>query len=465
MKQTIGEYLASLKRKRVAVLGLGVSNMPLIRMLLGAGVEVTACDRSSREKLGEAASELEALGAVLCLGESYLDCLPGHEVIFRTPGLRPDLPQILSAVEQGGMLTSEMEVFFQVCPCPILAVTGSDGKTTTSTVTAKFLEAAGYTVHLGGNIGRPLLSEVAKMKPEDLAVLELSSFQLLTMGASPHVGAITNLAPNHLDVHLSMEEYVSAKENIFLHQKPGDCVVLNFDNALTRGLGEKASAEVRWFSRREEVKNGVFHRDGVIWASSPEAGSRPVLSAGEIRIPGIHNVENYMTAIALVQGWVSDEIIRTVAASFCGVEHRIELVRERGGVRYYNDSIASSPSRTIAGLRSFEQKVILIAGGYDKHIPYDPLGAEIVEHTKAVVLTGDTAEKIKGAIEGADMYEPGKPEIAMVPDFREAVLTAHRLAKPGDVVLLSPASASFDRFQNFAQRGECFRQIIQEIEE
>ena len=452
------EYLQSLCGKKVTVIGIGISNTPLIRLLAGRGISVTACDKSSREKLGALASELEQLGVELHLGENYLDGLDG-DVIFRTPGMRPDLPQLLAAVERGSVLTSEMEVFFRVCPCKKIAVTGSDGKTTTTTIIAGLLEKAGYRVHVGGNIGKPLLPEVEAMQPDDIAVLELSSFQLMTMKQSPEIAVMTNLAPNHLDVHKSMEEYCEAKENIFLHQSAQNKAVFNADNGVTMELSRKAVGKCILFSRKKELEKGVFVRDGAIWVAN-ENGIRQVLPLDGILLPGTHNIENYMAAIAAVDGMVSDEVIREYAATFGGVEHRIELVRTLNGVRYYNDSIASSPSRTIAGLRSFDQKVILIAGGYDKHIPFDVLGPEILKHVKVLSLSGVTAEKIEEAVKHSPGYTEGAPEIIRCSGFEEAVLAAHRAAKPGDVVLMSPACASFDQFKNFAERGKAFKKIV-----
>ena len=456
---TIQNYLTSLKNKRVAVIGIGVSNTPLIKMLLRAGIEVTACDRCSREDLGGVAEELESLGATLRLGEGYLEGLERQDVIFRTPGLRPDVPELERARAKGAVVTSEMEVFFQVCPCTPIAVTGSDGKTTTTTIIAKLLKAAGYNVYVGGNIGKPLLPEAAGMEAGDMAVLELSSFQLMTMDRSPHIAVVTNLAPNHLDVHKSMSEYIAAKENIFTHQAAQDLAVFNYDNEITRGFAASTKGKATCFSRQAELPDGVYVKDGAIWV-----GERRVLETGDILIPGVHNVENYMAAIAAVQGLVDDETIRTVAKTFAGVEHRIELVRTLDGVRYYNDSIASSPTRTIAGLRSFREKVILIAGGYDKKIPFDELGVEITIHVKVLVLTGHTAPKIRAAVENAPGYRGDDPEILEFEDFKEAVLAAHHVAQPGDVVILSPACASFDKFKNFMLRGEAFKKIIYELE-
>ena len=455
---TLREYVDSLQNKTVAVLGIGVSNTPLVRLLLDHGIRVTACDKRTREELGALADELEGAGCALRLGPDYLEGL--HEdVIFRTPGLRPDTPQIAAAVANGSVLTSEMEAFFQVCPCPIIAVTGSDGKTTTTTIIAELLKAAGNTVWLGGNIGHPLLCDAEGMQPHDYAVLELSSFQLMTMDRSPHIAVVTNLAPNHLDIHRDMAEYVAAKENIFRHQTAGDIAVFNADNAITAEQSTRAAGRSRRFSRQSPLSDGVFLRGDDIVCRGPE-GERVIMQTSDIRIPGVHNVENYMAAIAAVDGLVPDAVIRDFARSFGGVEHRIELVRTLHGVRYYNDSIASSPSRTIAGLRSFPGKVILIAGGYDKHIPFDVLGPEVTAHVKLLVLCGATAGKIRAAVEAAPDYRPGHPEIIEVTPFRAAVEAARDRAVPGDVVTLSPACAAFDQFKNFAERGKVFKEIV-----
>ena len=460
---TFSEYLDSIHEKTVAVIGIGVSNRPLIEALARAGVAVTACDKKSREDLGEYGNRLEAMGVCLHLGPDYLKGLR-QDIIFRTPGMRPDVPELLEAAAHGSEITSEMEVFFRVCPCSIIGVTGSDGKTTTTTIIAELLRRAGRTVHLGGNIGHPLLTEAGEMRSEDIAVLELSSFQLLTMTKqSPHIAVLTNLAPNHLDVHRDMAEYVDAKENIFTHQTAEDLAIFNADNAITRELSGRAAGAVRMFSRKEEPAEGVFLRgDAVI--SRRDGTERQIMTTADIRLPGVHNVENYLAAIAAVDGLVPDETIRDFARSFGGVEHRIELVRTLRGVRYYNDSIATSPSRCIAGLRSFDRKVILIAGGYDKHIPFDVLGPEIVAHVKLLVLCGATAEKIRQAVVSAPGYAEGAPEIILAKGFREAVETASARAVEGDVVTLSPACAAFDQFANFMERGRAYKQIISELQ-
>ena len=413
--------------------------------------------------MGEQAEHLERLGCELHLGADYLKDLDA-DVIFRTPGLRPDVPEISACVQKGAVLTSEMEVFFQVCPCPIIAVTGSDGKTTTTTIIAELLKKAGKRVWVGGNIGHPLLCEADGMLSTDFAVLELSSFQLMTMTQSPHIAVVTNLAPNHLDVHRDMAEYVAAKENIFTHQSREDIAIFNVDNAITAEQSTRAPGHARLFSRQGEVADGVFLRgEDVVCRSGGH--ERIVMTTRDIKLPGVHNVENYMAAIAVVDGLVPDQVIRTFAREFGGVEHRIELVRTYKGVRYYNDSIASSPSRAIAGLRSFSEKVIMIAGGYDKHIPFDVLGPEIVAHVKLLVLCGATADKIRAAVENASGYRPGHPEIIDAAPLTAAVQAARDRAQPGDVVTLSPACASFDQFKNFAERGDFFKAIVNGWEE
>ncbi len=460
MKFTLGEYLRSIQKKSVAVVGIGISNTPLIRRLLTAGIAVTACDKKERDALGGLAAELEAMGAKLSLGQGYLENL-NCDIIFRSPGIRPDIAPFQEAIAQGSRLTSEMEVFFQVCPSKIIAVTGSDGKTTTTTLISELLKNAGYRVHVGGNIGNPLLVETEEMQPEDMVVLELSSFQLMTLDSSPQIAVVTNLSPNHLDIHTDMAEYRGAKENIFLHQGPEDLAIFNADNEETLAYAQKAKGKKTLFSR-SPLEEGVYVKDGVIYVSR-EGKTEPVLETTDILIPGQHNVENYLAAIAATWGLVPREVIVQTAKTFPGVEHRIELIRTLNDVRYYNDSIASSPTRTIAGLRSFQQKVILMAGGYDKKIPFAEMGEEICRRVKTVVLTGATAPQIQEAILSAEAYREARPEIIMVPDFKEAALAAHRAAKPGDVVILSPACASFDHFENFAQRGRTFKEIIREL--
>lgn len=446
------EYFSALQGKTVAVLGLGVSNRPLVRLLLEYGANVIGGDRTPREKLDHEVLELEKLGCRLYLGEDFYEGMSA-QVAFRTPGMHPNSPAVHHLRERGAVITSEMEAFFEVCPCQIIAVTGSDGKTTTTTLISEMLKAAGKKVWLGGNIGTPLLHLTRQMKQEDFAVVELSSFQLMDMAQSPSRAVVTNLAPNHLDIHKDMDEYVTAKKNIFIHQNVSDLLVLNADNGLTAAMA--GNGMTHYFSRNVQNTYVRLSEDGMILRNG-----QPVLDRKDILLPGDHNVENYMAAIAAVDGLVEDSCIRQVAQNFGGVEHRIELVRIKDGVRFYNDSIASSPSRTIAGLRSFPEKVRLIAGGYDKHIPYDGLGPEICAHVKKLYLCGATGPLIRQAVEQCTME---KPEILDCGDFDTAVLTAAADAVEGDVVLMSPASASFDCFKNFMVRGDHFKKLIKEL--
>ena len=459
MQTAFNHYFESLQGKKIAVLGLGVSNRPLVRLLLSFGCAVTGCDKTPREKLDEEVLELEKSGCVLSLGEGYLDGIEA-DVVFRTPGMHPGNPAIVKLREQGAKITSEMEVFFELCKCRTIAVTGSDGKTTTTTLVSELLKAEGKRVWLGGNIGTPLLSFLPQMQEEDFAVVELSSFQLMDMERSAQRAVITNLAPNHLDVHKDMDEYIEAKKNVYKFQDESGLLVVNADNAITAPL--TGNGETRYFSRQIKPENGTYLENGMIYRVK-NGISEAIMPMETILLPGIHNVENYMTAIAVTDGLVSDDTIRHVAATFGGVERRIELVRVKDGVRFYNDSIASSPSRTIAGLRSFPEQVILIAGGYDKHIPFDVLGPEVCKHVKKLYLTGATAQKIYDAVVGCPDYAAGKPEIQVIDDFAETVHAAAAFAKCGDVVLLSPACAAFDKFQNFMVRGKYFKKLVQEL--
>lgn len=454
------EYIDSLKNKRIAVIGAGVSNLPLIDLLCKADHDVTVCDKRTQVEMGEQGERLQNQGAKLCLGPAYLEGLDGYDLIFRTPGLLPLNPYLKKASDKGVEITSEMEVFFKLCPCKTIAITGSDGKTTTSTVIAELLRASGKTVHLGGNIGHPLLCDIPQMTPEDICVLELSSFQLHSMYCKPDVAVITNVSPNHLDVHPNYEDYMTAKKSVFLHQD-GTCrLVVNADNEITEDFGKEAPSQVYRFSRQGKVDRGAYYADGKIWFTDGDA-AHAVIAVEEIKIPGMHNVENYMAALCATYGMVDDETFRRVARSFAGVAHRLELIRELRGVKYINDSIASSPTRAIAGLRSFKptDRLVLIVGGHDKNIPFDELGDEICQRCKALFICGETAEKIAKAVQASKYYTSDFP-LFVYEDWTENVLAASRFAEPGDTVLLSPACSSFDFFKNFAQRGDLFREIV-----
>ncbi len=454
-------FFEQIKGKKIAMCGIGVSNTPLILDFLSKGAKVYACDRRTREMIGETADMLEKAGAELCLGEGYLDNLE-VDIIFRTPGMNWNLPELDSARKRGIAVTSEMEVFFDLCPATIFAVTGSDGKTTTTTLIAKMLEAEGKRVFVGGNIGKPLLPEIENITDEDFVVVELSSFQLISMRKSPDVAVVTNVAPNHLDVHKDMDEYVESKKNIILHQNAFSRTVLNRDNEITEGFRDFVRGQSLGFSMERQLKNGAWlSADGYLHMAY-RGMDVPIMHRSEIAIIGDHNVANYLTAITAVWGYAGVDCIRKVAKEFGGVEHRIEFVRDINGVKYYNDSIASSPTRTIAGLKAFSQKVHLIAGGYDKHIPFEPMVPYILEKVERLYLCGDTAQKIEDAVRGDKNYN-GLPEIIRVKNIAEAVQRAYKDTKSGDIVTLSPACASFDAFPNFATRGNHFKELVNKL--
>lgn len=455
------KFFEQINGRKIAMCGIGVSNTPLIMEFLSKGAKVYACDRRSRELIGDIADELERAGAVLRLGDGYLDNLE-VDIIFRTPGMSFHLPELEAARKKGIAVTSEMEVFFDLCPATIFAVTGSDGKTTTTTLIAKMLEAEGKRVFVGGNIGKPLLPDIEKITADDFVVVELSSFQLISMRKSPDVAVVTNVAPNHLDVHKDMDEYVEAKKNVILHQNAFSRTVLNRDNEITEGFRRFVRGQSLGFSMERKVNNGAWLDSEGFLHMAYRGMDVPVVHRSEIAVLGDHNVANYLAAITAVWGYVGVDAIKQVAHEFGGVEHRIEFVREIDGVKYYNDSIASSPTRTIAGLKAFDSAVHLIAGGYDKHIPFEPMVPYIIDKVKRLYLCGDTADKIENAVRSDAAYN-GKPEIVRCKDIKEAVLSAREAAVSGEVVALSPACASFDAFPNFAARGNYFKELVNKL--
>lgn len=460
MDKRIENFFKSMNGKKIAFCGIGTSNLPLIELFIKYGASVTACDRRTREQLGDSADVAQKAGAKLSLGDDYLKNLD-VDIVFRTPGMRYYMDELVEMRNRGVVVTSEMEVFFDLCPCKIYAVTGSDGKTTTTSIIAQMLQAQGKTVHLGGNIGKPLLPEIESIGYDDAAVVELSSFQLISMRKGPDVAVVTNLAPNHLDIHKDMQEYIDAKKNLVIHQGAFSRVVLNKDNEITNGFEPECRGRVLKFSRKSQLNNGAYldENNNIVFADNGK--KTVVMNIADIKIPGMHNVENYMAAISAVWGEVSVENIVNVAKTFAGVEHRAEFVREFEGVKYYNDSIASSPTRTALGTLSlYDFKIILIAGGYDKKIPYDGLGPVICDKVKYLILMGATAPKIKAAVLNADNYSDGNPTIIEVSNMEEAVAKAREVAKPGDLVSMSPASASFDLYKNFDQRGKHFKSIV-----
>jgi UDP-N-acetylmuramoylalanine--D-glutamate ligase len=455
MKRDFQEFKDFIKNKNTAVVGIGVSNIPLIRFLMDLGAKVSAFDKKSQEQLGEIAKEFKAKGVKLVLGDNYLDNLTGYEVIFKTPSMRIDSPYLVRAKKEGAYITSEMEEFVKYCPAKMFGVTGSDGKTTTTSLIYNILREEGYKTWVGGNIGTPLFAQIEEVKEADKVVLELSSFQTMTMTVSTQVAVITNLSPNHLDMHKDMEEYVEAKKNTFKYQDENGILVLNRDNEITNSMVSEAKGNVLQFSTKEVIDKGAYYKDGILYVMGKE-----VCKAEEIVIKGMHNVENYLAAFSALSEDVSIESMRKVATTFPGVEHRIEFVRELDGVRYYNSSIASSPSRTLADIKVFGRPVILIAGGYDKKIPFEPLAEEGYPYIKKLVLLGATKDKIRAAFEKVINEKSLNLPIITVESFEEAIEKSREVAEDKDVVLLAPACASFDMFVNFEVRGNRFKEIV-----
>lgn len=458
MKKPFEEFKEFIKNKNVAVVGIGVSNIPLIKFLVKLGANVTAFDKKTKDELGDIAEDFEKISVKLELGENYLDNLTGFDVVFKTPSMRIDCDALLRVKKEGAYITSEMEEFVRYCKGKIFGITGSDGKTTTTTIISKLLIEQGYKTWVGGNIGNPLFSNIEEIKEEDKVVLELSSFQLMTMNSPIDVAVVTNLAPNHLDMHKDMEEYIDSKKNIFLYQSENDILVINRENDITHNFLTEAKGTVVEFSSKREIEDGAYLKNDVLYLNSKE-----ICKKEDIVIKGIHNVENYLAAFLATQNDVSIEVMKKVAMNFTGVEHRCELVREVDGVKYYNDSIASSPTRTLAGLKAFEKKVILIAGGYDKHLPFEPLAEEGYPYIKELILLGATKEKIKEAFDRVIREKGLEISINMVSTLEEAVLKAKELSELNDIVTLSPACASFDMFANFMIRGNKFKEIVNNL--
>lgn len=458
MKKNYSEFKEFIAGKKTAVVGMGISNRPLIQYLVKLGAKVTAFDKKDRNELGKIADDFEKQGINLVLGESYLDFLTGFDVIFKTPSMRIDSPALVEASKNGAYITSEMEEFVKYCPAKIIGVTGSDGKTTTTTLIYNILKQEGFNTWVGGNIGTPLFTEIENIKTSDKVVLELSSFQLMTMKASPDVSVITNLSPNHLDMHKDMNEYIEAKKNIFKFQSRSGITILNLDNDITASMKNEPVGEVRSFSVKENVENGADYKDGKLYVKN-----NFVCNKEDIIIKGMHNVENYLAAFCATVDDASIESMRAVATTFKGVEHRSEFIRELDGVKYYNDSIATSPTRTLASLRAFEKPVILIAGGYDKHIPFEPLAEEGYDKIKLLILSGATKEKIKAVFDKVIDEKNIKLPILIADSLEKAVNIAKKESNNGDVVTLSPACASFDAYPNFEARGNKFKELVKNL--
>ena len=462
--QKLEKFEEHIKNKKIAVIGVGVSNIPLIDYLFEKEAKVTIFDDRQEEKISkDILDKIKKYKFDYYFGKRNLDNLHGFEVIFRSPSCLPTKPELVREKERGAVVTTEIEQLIKMAPCKVIGITGSDGKTTTTTLTAKILEDGGYNVYLGGNIGIPLFTKLKEIKPEDIIVLELSSFQLMDMEVSPDISAITNITPNHLNVHKDYQEYIDAKKNIYKHQKSTGILVLNADNELTNSCQNDANGDVILFSSKQRLDYGYIVEDGIIKECN-DGIRRHLISQDEIKLKGIHNLQNICTALALTKDLVSTEKALNTIKEFSGVKHRLELVRVFNGVEWYNDSASTSPTRGISALNSFNKEIVLIAGGADKNLDYTPLGIKIVEKVKSLILIGQTASKIYEAVKIEEEKQNKKVDIHMCETFKQSLELAKRIAKPGQIVLFSPASTSFDMFKDMYDRGDKFKEEVNDFE-
>ena len=463
INKNLEEFNKFLDSKKVAIIGMGVSNLPLLDYFYDKNAKVTVFDKNTpsdeiMEKINKYRYEVE-------IGEYNLSRLNGFDIVFRSPSVLPTREELVTAANKGAIITSEIEMVLKLAPCKIIGVTGTEGKTTTTSIIYEILKSSGKNCFLGGNIGKPIFTEIKNMKPEDIVVLELSSFQLMGMEVSPDISVVTNMYPDHLNIHSSYEEYQQAKKNIFLHQNENGVVILNYDNEITRKFADEVKSNLVYFSSLQKLKNGyVYDRKDETIKRYANGKSENILKKQEIKLRGIHNYENICAALAATASIVDEKSQIKAIKEFNGVEHRLEFVRELNGVKYYNDSIGTSPASTIAGLNAFDENIILLAGGSDKGLDYTEIGETIAKKVRVLLLTGPTAEKIENATKLA-MNKAGKETVEIIhcKDLQEAVSTANEKAKSGEIVLMSPASASFDAFKNFIERGIKFKEFVNNL--
>lgn len=463
VNERLVEFNRYLRNRKVALIGLGISNIPLLDYLYNLQAKVTVFDDRSIEDIPkDIMDKITRYTFEFSFGENNLAKLNGFDLIFRSPSCMPTRKELKQAEDSGAIVTSEIEMLMEIAPCKIVGITGSDGKTTTSTLIYEILKEAGYNVYLGGNIGAPLFTKLNDILPEDIIVLELSSFQLMNMTVSPDIAVITNITPNHLNLHSSYEEYIEAKKNIFRSQDENGILVLNYDNEITRECKQDANGKVAYFSSKEKLDNGIIVDNDIIKECEDKL-RKHIVNTKDINLKGMHNYENICAAYAATKTLVDTETALKAIKEFKGVEHRLEFIKEINGVKWYNDSIGTSPTRTIAGLNSFEEDIILIAGGYDKNLDYEPLAKPIVDKVKGLILIGQTAEKIYEVVNKKLQEENKDLDIYICDEFSQTVQIANKIAKPGQIVLFSPASASFDMFENYAQRGKKFKELVNSI--
>ena len=464
VNEKLQEFERYIYNKKIAIIGLGISNLPLLDYFADKGAQVTVFDHRKIDEIDKVIlDKITSRCIKFSFGKHCLVNLVGFDIIFRSPTCRPDINELKAESVRGAIITSEIEMVVELCPGKIIGVTGSDGKTTTSSLIYEILKEKGYNCYLGGNIGIPLFTKIKDMKKDSIVVLELSSFQLMNMQISPQISVITNISPNHLDMHKNYDEYISSKKNIFKHQKENGIVVLNYDNDITKTFLSEINGKVRFFSSKNRLDNGVIYDKGII-KSCEDGVRRHVITIDDaISLQGIHNYENICAAIAATESLVETSIQARAITKFKGVEHRLEFVRNINGVKWYNDSIGTSPTRTIAGLNSFDKKVTLIAGGYDKNLDYKCIAKPIVDKVDNLILCGATADKIEEAVINELKSEKKELPIYRFTSLEECVYKAYEICSENEVVLFSPASASFDMYKNFEERGKAFKELVNKI--
>lgn len=461
--EKLEEFFNYIRNRKIAIIGLGVSNIPLLSYLHDLGAKITVFDNRTIDNIDKNIMDIITNNNIeFSFGKNNLSKLNGFDIIFRSPTCREDWPELVKEAKRGAIITSEIEMLMELCPGTIIGVTGSDGKTTTTSLIYEIVKKQGFNCYLGGNIGIPLFTKIQEMKPNDMVILELSSFQLMNIHTSPNIAVITNISPNHLDFHKSYEEYIEAKKNIFKYQNEDGILVLNYDNEITRECAKEAKGKVIFFSRENKLDNGVILDDDIIKVCDNKL-RKHILNTKDLLLRGKHNYENVCTAIAATLEIASTEKQIEAVTQFKGVKHRLEFVKEINGVKWYNDSIGTSPTRTIAGLKSFNEKIVLIAGGYDKHLDYTPIAKPILDNVSVLILIGQTSKKIKESVENEMKVEQKRIEIYECDTLQETVNTAKKVAKKGEVVLFSPASASFDMYKNFEERGDKFKSIVNSL--
>lgn len=457
------EFENYIKNRKVAIIGLGVSNLPLLDYFYNKKSIVTIFDGRELEKIPkDVADKIKRYKMEIYTGKDYLSNLNGFDLILRSPSCLPTTPELEKEAERGAIVTTEIELLMKMCPCQIIGITGSDGKTTTTTLIYEVLKNAGYKTYVGGNIGTPLFSKLNEIMPNDKVVLELSSFQLMGMDISPDIAVITNISPNHLNVHKDYQEYIDSKKNIFKFQNEDGILVLNYDNEITRECSKEANGKVIFFSSKEKIDQGYII-DGDIIKKCEDKLRKHIVNTKELILRGIHNYENVCSALAATSTLVDEERAIGIIKKFPGVEHRIEFVKEIDNVKWFNDSASTTPSRGISALNSFTEEIVLIAGGADKNLDYTPVGKPILDKVKTLILMGQTAEKIFNSVKQEEEKQNKEISIYMAKDLQEAVNLARRYAKPEQIVLFSPASTSFDMFKDMYDRGRKFKEIINNI--